>query len=152
MNKIALIPCLLAVALAGCATKPYAPRLATPTIDPSTITGFALETPNRLEVTDGVQAWRVHLVGNCPELAKAGKVVFTGNQAIGKWPNQPWRAGYEFSSGWHEEGDYPNRSSSHMRVSSNRLAWVHAYSNQGKPLSLHASNGCQVEEVEPLWR
>jgi hypothetical protein len=151
MNKTSLIIPAFALLLGGCAT-PYVPTLATPDFNPANIVGFSVDTPRQVEITDGRQAWKVHLVGRCLEVVQAKALVFTDEQSLRQWPNQPWRQGYGTVVGWPIDGQYPDRSSGHMRVSSNRLSWVHAYDGQGKPLKPHASQGCQVEEVEPLWR
>lgn len=152
MNKFTrLLPIPAALFLASCATT-YVPTQATPSINPATVTGFFVEAPNRIEVTDGHQAWKVHLVGRCLELDRAQALVFTDEQAIQKWPDQPWNKGYAAVVGWPVNGSEPDRSSDFMNVSSNRLSWVHAYDASGRPLQSHASHGCQVEEVEPLWR
>lgn len=146
-----LLPIPAALLLASCAT-PYVPTQAAPSINPADITGFFVEAPNRIEVTDGRQAWKVHLVGRCLELDRAQALVFTDEQAIQKWPDQPWNKGYGNVVGWPVNGSKPDRSSDFMDVSSNRLSWVHAYDGNGRPIQSHASYGCQVEEVEPLWR
>ena len=151
MNKTAILIPFCALLLGGCVTH-YTPTLATPDFNPATVVGFSVDSPRRVEITDGQQAWKVHLVGRCLELMQAKALVFTDEQALRQWPNQPWRQGYGRVSGWPIDGQYPNRSSSLMHVSSNRLSWLHAYDGNGKPLQLYASYGCQIEKVEPLWR
>lgn len=147
---ISVLPLATLLLLGGCAS--YQPTLATPSFDPSTVAGFSVKSPSVVEITDGRQAWNVHLVGRCLELGEATGVVFTDEQAISHWPDQPWRHGYGEVAGWPLDGQVPDRSSSHMRVSSNRLSWLHAYNDDGLPVQSYASYGCQVEEVEPLWR
>lgn len=157
MNKTSTLIASLSLAmLAGCASAPYQPTLATPCFQASTITNFELESPRNdvLVVEDGAQAWRLHLRGSCPELSGAGRLVFSDEMSLKAWPDQPWREGYGLVRGWPENGTYANRSSSLMRVCSNRMSWIHAFHDTGAPKTPgnFASWGCRVDRVEPLWR
>lgn len=151
MNKTALLLPLCALLLGGCAST-YVPTLATPHFNPAHVVGFSVDNLSQVEITDGRQAWKVHLVGQCLVLKRAKTLVFTDEQALQQWPTQPWREGYGNVVGWPTDGKFPDQSSSLMRVSSNRLSWLHGYDRHGNPIQPHTAYGCQVEEVEPLWR
>lgn len=153
MNKTMTLLAAGILTLSGCAT--YQPTLATPCFQAATINHFEVEAEDRVVVSDGRQAWRIHLRGSCPELAKqgVGRLVFTDEQALMPWPDQPWTAGFGQVQGWPSDGFYANRSSSLMRVCSNRMSWVHPFSPMGAPMTArYASWGCRVDDVEPLWR
>lgn len=153
MNKSNLLISACFLALAGCAT--YHPTLATACFRPSTLTGFEVETKDQVIVNDGKQYWRVHLRGACPELSKpgVGYLVFSDEQSLRPWPNQPWLHGFGQVRGWPSDGFYANRSSDLMRVCSNRMSWAHPFSASGSPMTdQYASWGCRVDDVEPLWR
>lgn len=154
MNKTsALITTLSLVLLAGCASAPYQPTLATPCFHASDIASFEVESEDRVVVEDGHQAWRLHLRGSCPEINGAGRLIFTDEMQHKQWPDQPWREGYGLVSGWPDHGSRVNQNSALMRVCSNRMTWVHAFHATGAPKTdKFASWGCRVDRVEPLWR
>ena len=152
MNKTLTLLGACALTLSACAT--YKPTLATPSFQASTITGFQVEAEDSVVVNDGRQFWRLHLRGGCPDVSKqgVGYLVFSDEQGLRAWPDQPWREGYGQVQGWPTDGFYANRSSSFMHVASNRMSWVHPFSPKGAPMTgQYASWGCRVDTVEPLW-